>query len=503
MQPAVVPNNGSFWTDKIIQGAFGAASGGLMTGSLEVLRPAAKMAFGLHGEEAVNNEAVRGVLKTIQADQRHGGPTFQDMLDIANATPAKPLVVADVGASNLKGMMGRIARTPGDAKQIMAKFLNDRDIDAATRVTGDINQTLGAHAAYYVDQALMDARRAAANPLYEKAFANHEPLDSEYLQHLLDTNPRIQAGMRKGWAIERDEAQGERRPLDATTYGITSIDPDGTINLGQVPNLKLWNVVKKGLDRQIEEHTDKVTGQVDQEGRAIGILKNGMLTELDRLSPDYKAARMAWGGLSESRKALDAGKNIFKMEPEVIDEMVSKMTPNDRQFFQLGAANTIRKMVQKTAESGNEVRPLMVDYTGRQMRAMFQDDKAFERFFAGLNAEHMMWKTWRKAYGGSETAERLADDSAVDANQLSHGIRAGRALMNNDKLSAVSHAFQAAGDWINKVDPRVGVQQSRLLTMPLPQAVRILQGATNKTAPIPKTPKLGGAVGAVAGAQDR
>jgi hypothetical protein len=476
MQP--VASQGSFAEKKAEQAIAGTVTGGAVGAIAEPVAHLARWVTGVHGQDAVNDKAVQQVLARVQSDQKGGGASFQDMLDLANATPGKPMAFADVADENAKGLLGKIARAPGDAKAHIAKFFRDRDIDTGTRVSTDISNELGGGARYYVDQALQDARSKAAKPLYEKAFANHKPLDSTYLEELLDTNPRIQQGMKKGWAIERDEAQGEGRPLDATSYGITSIDPDGTINLGQVPNLKLWNVVKKGLDAQIEAAKDPLTGRLTQEGVAISKLKNGVLRELDRLSPDYRAAREAWGGPTVSMAAMRQGQNIFKMEPEEIEDSFRKMTGNEREFFKLGAANTMRKMVQKTGEKGDEVRQLMLPYAKRQMRAMFPDDASFERFFASLNAEHKMWQAWASTYAGSNSADKLAEDMRADTTAASHGVRGLHAATEGRWLPAIGHGLQAVGRYLKPEDPRLSMAKAKLYTAPPADTIAKLQAAT-------------------------
>ena len=255
-----------------------------------------------------------------------------------------------------------------------------------------------------------------------------------------------------------------------------------------MPNLKLWNVVKKGLDAQIEAAKDPLTGRLTQEGVAISKLKNGVLRELDRLSPDYRAAREAWGGPTVSMAAMRQGQNIFKMEPEEIEDSFRKMTDNEREFFKLGAANTIRQMVEKTGEKGDEVRQLMLPYAKRQMRAMFPDDASFERFFASLNAEHKMWQAWASTYAGSNSADKLAEDMRADTTAASHGVRGLHAATEGRWLPAIGHGLQAVGRYLKPEDPRLSMAKAKLdrprRLIPLPSS-RLRPRACRPFASIP------------------
>ena len=105
----------------------------------------------------------------MRQDANAGGPSATDMLDMLTAAGAehKPQMLADVAGENVKGLTGRIAREPGEGKQIIAKALNDRDIGAGSRLADDVNAGIsGGGSAHDTVEALMQARSAAAQPRY-------------------------------------------------------------------------------------------------------------------------------------------------------------------------------------------------------------------------------------------------------------------------------------------------------------------------------------------------
>ena len=122
------------------------------------------------GPDAVNDKALQTILSRIQADEKGGGPTAQDMLDMLATAPDKPQILADVGGENLLSLVGRIARTPGDAKQIIRQFIAERDLNAGLRTTADIKSALGSESAFHTFDALKRARSLSAKPLFEKAY---------------------------------------------------------------------------------------------------------------------------------------------------------------------------------------------------------------------------------------------------------------------------------------------------------------------------------------------
>ena len=555
MQPVSSPGN--YATTKTLQAGLGATTGAAIPVAGAGIKGVANWLRGAKGDAAIEDKAVQAVLRRIETDQKGGGPSFQDMLDVLNAAPDKPMVLADVGGSNLKSLLGRIARAPGEAKQHLSKFMNDRDLDAGIRLKGDVNEALGGGSAYYTDEALIKARSEAAKPLFEKAYEGGSiaPLKKQFqdaydnaiaaehsaaadlahaekvshpgdlrsdailrdlrakwgqanqartqiqgrleaakddiangtpgavwnprIQQFLD-NPRIQQGIQRGLRIERDEALAEGRAMNPTDYAIVGTGADGEPVIGKVPTMRLLAVAKEGLDRilQSPEMRNELTGQLNKEGVAIDKMRRSFISELDGLNLDYKKAREAWSGTTDSIENLRLGQDIFKMEPEAITESVKNMTPNDREFFKLGAASTLRRMVAQTGEKGDETRRLIgTQYARDQLRSMFQNDDQFNKFFRSLNAEKMMFDTWAKTYGGSVTAERVAEDTSGKLGGVASGM-AGVGHLFNMNVPAATHSFIRAGDkLLPKMNPADAAAQARLMTTLGPDAVARLQAA--------------------------
>ena len=64
--------------------------------------------------------------------------------------------------------------------------------------------------------------------------------------------PEVQAGIKEGLTQERLNAFGENRPFNATEYAITGKDVNGEPVVSSVPNMKLLDTAKTGLDSMIE-----------------------------------------------------------------------------------------------------------------------------------------------------------------------------------------------------------------------------------------------------------
>jgi hypothetical protein len=583
MQP--VTGGTSYGTEKALQAGVGALGGA----AIPPIGPAGKAIYqwatgakGIAG--AADERAVQALLKRIQTDERGGGPTLQGMLDVLNETPGKPMTVPDVAGPNAVSLLGRIARAPGEAKAILAKWANDRDLDAGVRLKGDVNEALGSGSAYYTDEALIAARSADAKPLFEKAYAGGSlaPLKQQFesafadagkaeadavrevahaesritqaaarqsqagdnvyavnganedmraaqsqlafaqselskaqttkamvtdvmrqaqddlasgkpgavwtprIQEFLDA-PEIQQGIKHGLAMERREALAEGRAMNPSEYAITGTDANGQPVVGKVPTMRLLAVAKEGIDAILQSPAmrDPLTGRLTKDGVTYDKMRRAFLEELDKVNPDYKAARAQWGGASQSIENLRLGKDIFKMEPEAITEAVKAMTPNDREFFKLGAASTLRKMIGQTGEKGDETRRLIAaQYSRDQLRAMFDTQEQFDNFFKALNAEHKMFGTWAKTYGGSQTAERMAEDTSSGklSGIASAGAGIGHAL--HGSMPSAIRAFTHAKDKLwPAMNPADAAAQARLMSTMGPEAIDRLKAALAQQKP--------------------
>jgi hypothetical protein len=182
-----VSGGGSYAGQKAVQTGLGAATGAALSPIADATGALTRWITSAKGPEAANDKALRTILDRIQKDEKGGGPTTQDMLDLLAVTPDKPMIASDVGGNNLLSLLGRIARSPGEAKQIIQGFLQDRDLNAGLRLKGDINASLGRDSELQTFNALKQARSAAAKPLFEEAYRGGSiaPLKDQF-QHALD-----------------------------------------------------------------------------------------------------------------------------------------------------------------------------------------------------------------------------------------------------------------------------------------------------------------------------
>ena len=429
---------------------------------------------------AVENQAVQAIAKRMTQDAKAGGPTAQDMLDLMVAAPEKPQTIADVAGENVKQYVGNLTRQPGEARQFARDVLNQRDVGAGPRIATDIDRGVSSGgSAYDTNEALMQARSAAAQPRYDAAF-QQQKVWSPRLQNFLD-DPVMQQGMRRGMELERINSVTHNRPFNPTQMGV-DLDAEGNVKLRDTPNMRVLDAGKRGLDSMIADERNPITGRLSQRGVSLDQFRRAYLTELDGLdkSGSYAAARSAWSGPSASMDALQAGQSILNRHPDEIAAEVAKLrqnSPGDLEFYKLGAAASLKDKIARTGMGGDEAKRLIGNqYTQQQLRPLFDTQKDYDRFINSVTAENRMFETRQRLIGGSQMAERLAENGGNEG-AAGHVVRAGVAALEGAPGAAGLSAMKALGAMTRGESPAVNSAAARMLFRPQtdPQVFRSLR----------------------------
>ena len=416
--------------------------------------------------EAVQSQAVQAIAKRMGQDADAGGPSAQDMLDLINAAPDKPQALADVAGENTQQYAGRIARQPGEGRAVARQALNTRDVGAGPRIAGDIDTGISAGgSAFDTNQALMQARSAAAAPRYDAM--QDLQLWSPRLQQFLD-DPVMRQGLNRGMELERLDSVTQGRPFDPTAMGI-DLDADGNVAFRSVPNMRVLDAGKRGLDLLIAEERNPMTGRLSQRGVSLDQFRRAYVGQLDDLdtSGTYAAARASWAGPSASMDAVRAGQAILNKRPEEIAGDMANLEPGNQEFYRLGAADALKEKIAKTGMGGDEAKRIIGNqYTQNQLRPLFDQQPDFDRFINSVTAENRMFETRQKLIGGSQSAERLAEDAGGNPEAAGHAIKAGAFMAAGEPIAGGLSAMKALGALMRGESPDVNAAASRILFTP-------------------------------------
>lgn len=503
---------GNFLSEKLKQAGIGAAFGAAGSAVGKLAGAAANKVGGWLGwvdknvPDATQSKAVQTLLGRFAQDAKTGGPTAEQAIDLVRTANAegKPMTLADVGGANVKSLTGSIYRKGGEAKNQLAMFLKGREAGAGERLTSDVEGSLGGGVSTkQAIDALSDARAHAAAPLYDEAFAANRNMASTEIDSILET-PAGARALKEAATKMRNDRTLVGRPdpelLDQAREAEQYIPFKGGIASGL--KLRTLDYVKRSLDDQIGAAVR--SGEKDN-ARVLTGLKNALVREMDALDvtaqagpnslkPDggaYARARAAYSGPSRSIDAAEEGGRFMSKDPRDVADEIANLNPNDRQFYKLGAANALIKNLPRLRRLDQINQDRLVD----QLRPLFDSDADFQHFISKAESEGQMLATQRSVMGGSQTAERVAEDRGFD-----RAITGAHAALQAGNGNVVGAAINALKTILPDLSPTRSLARNaamaKLLTMHNPVLSAPPQQPQEANALMRMLPAVAGASGA-------
>jgi hypothetical protein len=173
--------------------------------------------------------------------------------------------LADAGGENVKGLVERVAQTPGAGRTQVVPALSDRQKGQANRIAVDLRSLTGTHktAVQAIDET-MKARSQAAKPLYEKAYAVDVSQDQAAVDAFLNE-------IGTGWGRTIINSGALKRTLQ-TEYGIKDPSPQHLM-----PIIDAW---KKTADDMIRDDPGS------NKSRVLRDMLNRVIPLVDNVNPD-------------------------------------------------------------------------------------------------------------------------------------------------------------------------------------------------------------------------
>ncbi len=317
--------------------------------------------------------------------------------------------LADAANDQLGGLAGTISRQPGEGRAPARDFLSERQagnaLDTGARVRNNqaLEDFLGSEGSLSTEAALSARQKAAAAPLYEAA--NQDPIEmNDALAKLV---PRLQATGAYQDATRRMAIRGTG-PADLST-------------------LEPWQAMKEDLDSTIAARQSSG----DRGGaRDATMLKNELTAELYRQSPNYQQANAVWKSDADMKDALELGRKTAN--PSYTREQLTSdfngLSPGEQNMFRLGAANALKEKLSNQPGTGGLPNAVTSGTAlGQKLKIIAPDEDSHALFAQRMQAEADMARTRQAATGGSQTAERLAED-AGSAGDIGKSIKLGAAV---------------------------------------------------------------------------
>lgn len=387
--------------------AAGAAAGGVVGAGLGAALPVAGAAVG-RGVDVAKNILGAKDPRAVALDRLNRGLSRDRVTpdEVASrlAGSEKPLSIMDVAGDSTRRAAGVVKMTPGEGANDMTKFLHERQVGMADRVSDDIGKNISGDDFYKSLEELDSVRRTQAAPLYEEAYA--APIKWDRKVETLLNRPSTRKALDRAYRLAEEEGR-DPRGLGLVDDGNGAVYLDDT-----VASMQTLDYVKRGLDDVLESYRDAVTGKLksDEQVRSIVSTRGDLLKTLDEMNPAYAQARKAWGGPTQAMEAMRLGRKFAKGDPETSIDRFKKLSEGDQDAFRIGVARELAGIVQNTKDGHNSADRIFGSQGQRnRLRQLFSSDDEFQSFSKAMDEERLMSQSKNKVLGNSQSMERAAD----------------------------------------------------------------------------------------------
>ncbi len=384
---------------------------------------AAKGAPVLFGVRKAADPLSRGERAVFDATQTTGRDDVAAALAQANELGV-PATLADVSpeVNSLTGAaLRRSPSAAGDAREMLqtrGRGQYDRFLGAVQRDLGPI-ENIPQRSEDLITQA-----KAAAGPLYEKAYAAPgASAITEQIAPILN-RPSMRGALGRARLIAAEEGR------DPTSLGF-ELDGQGNTVLTRVPSWQTLDYAKRGLDDVLEGYRDKTTGKLvlDEHGRAIDTTRRNFLGIVDAANPDYAAARAAYATPAAEREALQRGMAATSTTPDQLSVNMGKASPSQTAQMRLGFQSDLARRAGDFRYSTNPFESILGTPAMEQRLATMYPEggDSVARLLAQRDLERQLAASSNRLVGNSLTAERQVADQAFGGNSLVGDIAQGLA----------------------------------------------------------------------------
>jgi len=431
----------------------GAAQGSLLAGGLGVLgkyavMPSfralkAKMGFGDD-----NKAADIVIARALQQD----GKTPDQALATLQAVQRGEMTLADIGEATAN-LLRRASQAPGQARDITKSALVQREVGRVPRVSDDLRTLMSGSKDFYTDvQNLLDSRRTSANALYQDAWSNapiFTPQNSQDLARLSNL-PSFKEAMKVG----------QRRMED---QGIDVSNPQNV--------LRGLHETKLALDDLIDAQTDSITRKVSHQGVTLMDMRNRLVREMEKLSPQYQQARLQYAGDSEMLDAMEKGKRVYQSPEMIMRREIADFSRNPSVYdaYRAGIAQSMLERLRAGGGAADPLRTVFPKDSEAKIRQAFRDDQAFDEFKSRLLEESKMLGTEKAGF------RRTAIDADLDTQGAS-GVGAARALLSGSPVQAALEALRATFPRVTGMPEQTAQSVASKLTTPTTGLDPVIEG---------------------------
>lgn len=323
-----------------------------------------------------------------------------------------PYALADADP-RLRMVAGSATRRSPEARLLAEETLIPRSQGQAGRAVNAVDEYLAP--VTNIEQRgaeIRQAAQAASEPHYAAAMSRAAPVDEE-VAAMLET-PAGKAALKDAYTI----AQNQGRDPHAIGFDLSD---QGEVILKQAPSFETLQLVKRGLDGQLNSFRNPITNKLDLEGnpaaQAVAGLTQRFNSKLIALNDDYAKGNAAYAEQIRRRDALNLGGDLAKsaVPQRQFDTALARMDDATLPELQSGYATAMADEARRLRLGGNPYEAIHGS-TDEQAKVAALFPEGAGDFARVHQLERDMADTTKEVIGGSPTASRISADQAFDNN---------------------------------------------------------------------------------------
>jgi hypothetical protein len=375
-----------------VMGPVGQAATGIARGAVSKGLEVGKSVV---GADATAQFQRRADVKLLQALRRDGLSPQEaaNRLQTIQAGGYKPETIVEVGGKNTRALADVVSKYPG-ASQVAEELAEQRMAGQAGRVISDLERVLGRReAARDVAEDLINRRNRSSGPLYQQAYSEGGVIQDPRIDKLMELS-----AFKDAYKTARELAEFDGLNLPANVEDLK--------RLGGF-DLRTLDYIKRGLDDVLYVKAVPTSGTGKQVIARLKEKRKEFVDIVDEVGPaSYRQARQAFAGPTEVRDAIEAGQKFTRLSPNQLERDFAKLSPAEKEGFQLGVLESIRQNAEKGADGSDVLRRVWASPEKRKQLQVILGNDQFRDLSNSLARENVIRRTDATMTRGSQTMER-------------------------------------------------------------------------------------------------
>lgn len=395
---------------------------------VDVVSAAARGARNMYvGQTDPNRRADELLVQAIMRDKQTPDQLAR-ALDAAKAAGQGEYALVDAAGRNAQRVGAMAAKTPGEFRDTAAKAVAARQAGQGGRIGTYVDEAVGdGQGAFATEQALLQNRRAAVQPLYEAAYTAPAPRGQLYDDLLTKQSVQDAMGSAQRVAAERQvpisdlftDVPNPNPQVRQVPTGV--LDPSGAPVMRaeavnptmRVPTVRGWDFIKRELDAKVNQ---LYSAGDTTAAEAVKETRNALRAQLGADVPEYGAALAQYADDSAALEAIQAGRDLVRAgNTDEGAAAFQALSPGQQDLARVGFSREVGNKLGAMRTPQDKTQVFDTPNMAAKLDTVVPDPVARAVFEGRMGRERDMVRANRQLFGGSNTTENLADaaDSAA------------------------------------------------------------------------------------------